>query len=396
MPTVARALGTLMVARLTGPAAGLAVVLLAVSRTDSFAAAGLLSGVWVSGTGVGGFLWSRLVDRGSARLVLCGTAVGSFFGLLALAAVPTSSVPALVGLTAAAALLAPPVIPTGRALWPVLLPDEESRSAMYSLEATLQELTFIVGPALAGGTAALASPAVSIVVIGAAGMLGCLAFTTTPGLDRLAQRDAAGIRRADVVALAPLLVTGTLLVTALSITEVSVVGAASRAGSANSAGLLLAVWSAGSLVGGLVAGARPPRHGPGGRLVRLLGAVAISTAMLAATGNLLLLGVLLVVGGALVAPALGSLYTLVGQRAPAGGVTQTFAALTMFALAGAAAGSTAGGALVQTAGPDLAFLVGALAPVVAALVIAGTVRRPVPRRRPATADRWPPEPRAAA
>jgi MFS family permease len=383
-PVVPRALSTLLLARLAGPAAGLAVVLLVVGKTGSFAMAGLVSGVWVGCVGVGGLFWSRLVDRGRPRVVLLATAVASFAGLLALATVPTSAAPALAALTAAAALASPPVIPTGRALWPVLLADEQSRSAMYSLEATLQELTFIVGPALAGGVAAAASPSASIIVIASLSLVGCVAFTTTPGLDEVAHRDAPSVRPAALAGLSPLLVTGALLICGLSITEVAVVAAASRAGSVNSSGLLLAVWSAGSLAGGLVSGARPSRRGPATRLLWLLCLVAASTAGLAAIGDMVLLGVALVVGGALVAPALGAIYTLVQQRAPAGAVTQTFAALTMFALGGAAAGAAAAGALVQAAGPRSAFLAGGLAPLVAAAVLgtaAVTVRRV--RRRPA-------------
>jgi len=385
-PVVVRALSTLLVARIAGPAASLAVVLLVVQRTGSFAAAGLTSGVWVGCVGVGGLLWSRRVDRGRPRVVLIGTALGSSAGLVVLAVTSTSSVPALVALTAAAGLASPPVIPTGRALWPVLLADEGSRAAMYSLEATLQELTFIIGPALIGGVAAVASPSVSIAVIAGVALAGCAAFATTPGLDRVAHPGAPAARPATLAGLTPLLATGALLIFGLSVTEVGVIAAASRAGSANSAGLLLAAWSAGSLVGGLVGGARPATRGPQTRLLWLLVAVAVSVTVLAPIGNLALLGAVLVLSGGLVAPALGALYALVQQRAPAGVVTQSFAALTMFALAGGSAGATAAGALVQAAGPGPAFLVSGLAPALAAGVVGGAVarlRRPARARAPA-------------
>ena len=372
-PLVPRALGTLLVARLVGPMAGLAVVLLVVGRTGSFAAAGLVSGVWVGCAGVGCLLWSRLVDRGRPRLVLLTTAVASSAGLFALAAARTSSVPMLTALTAAAALASPPVIPTGRALWPVLLPGEESLSAMYSLEATLQELTFIVGPALAGAVAAAASPSASVALAAGIALAGCVAFAATPGLDRVAHRDAAALRPADVTAVLPLLATGALLVCGLSMTQVAVVAAASRAGSANASGLLLAVWSAGSLLGGLLSGGHPPRRGPESRLLWLLGAVAVCTAALAPIGGMVLLGAALAGAGALIAPGLGALYTLVQQRAPAGAVTQTFAALTMSAFIGAAGGAIAAGSLVQAAGPGAAFLAAGLAPMVAAAVVVSTV-----------------------
>ena len=158
-PTVGRALATSLLARVGWPAGGLAVVLLTVERTGSYASGGAVSAVWVLGVGLGSLFWSRLVDRGRPpRLVLLGTAVVSAAGLTALALVPSSSTPVLAGITGLAALFGSPVPPVARALWPVLLPDQDARTAMYSLEATVQELVFITGPSLAGVMAALVSP----------------------------------------------------------------------------------------------------------------------------------------------------------------------------------------------------------------------------------------------
>ena len=101
----------------------------------------------------------------------------------------------------------------------------------------------------------------------------------------------------------------------------------------------------------------------------LLAAVAAAHLALAASRGLLLLGVLLVLAGGLVAPALGGIYTLVQERAPAGAVTQTFAGLTVFLLGGAALGSALAGAVVDARGPAAAFALGAVPPALAALVV---------------------------
>ena len=82
----------------------------------------------------------------------------------------------LAGLTAAAALFTAPATPVARALWPVLLPDPDARAAMYSLEATVQELVFIVGPALAGAVAALASPSAAVLAAGVVAVAGVVAL----------------------------------------------------------------------------------------------------------------------------------------------------------------------------------------------------------------------------
>lgn len=376
-PHVARALGTSLLARTGMPTAGLAVVLLVVHRTGSYGAAGLVSAVWVSGAGLGGLVSSRLIDRGrSARRVLLAAAALSAAGLVALSLVETSSTAALAGLTAVAAVAAPPVTPSVRALWPVLLSEPDSRSAMYSLEATVQELTFIVGPSAAGAAAAVSSPTLSVQLAAAVTLAGVAAFAGTPGLERLTAAEAAPVRRSDLLPLIPLYLASGLLICGLSWVEVGVVGAAGAAGATAAAGLLLAVWSAGSLVGGLLGGVRPARRGPARRLLALLAAVAASHLAIAASRGLLLLGILLVLAGGLVAPALGGIYGLVQERAPAGAVAQTFAGLTVFLLGGAALGSALAGAVVDARGPGTAFALGALPPALAALVIGlGLVRR---------------------
>jgi len=391
-PGLGRALVTSLLARTGAPTAGLAVLLLVVSRTGSYRSAGVISAVWVAGVGLGGLVTSRLLDRGRpARPVLLTGAALSATGLVALALVDTGSTPALAALTAAAALTAPPVVPTSRALWPVMLSDPGARGTMYSLEATVQELTFIVGPSVAGAAAALGSPSLAVALAGAITLAGVAGFVTTSGLDRLSGgAGRAPVRRADLTPLVPLYLASALLICGLSFVEVGLVGAAGDAGNSAAAGPLLAVWSAGSLIGGLIAGARPPRRGPARRLLVLLPAVAVGNLVLAGTGGrLLAIGAVLVVSGALVAPALGGIYTLVERRAPAGAVAQTFAGLTVFLLGGGALGSALAGSVVEASGPRTAFLLGALPPALAAVVLGLAVARRPARPRAAGPDRDP-------
>ena len=350
-------------------------MLLTVERTGSYGSAGLVSATWVVAGGAGLLVWSRLVDRGrSARAVLLVTTLLSFAGLIALATVRTSSTLTLAALTAAAAVFGAPVATVARALWPVLLPEPDARAAMYSLEATLQELTYIVGPSLAGVTAAVASPAVAVLLTGVVTLVGVLTFGATPGLDRLGSEDRAPVRWAAVRPLLPLFAAGFLLICGLSWVEVGVVGAAGAAGATALAGPLLAVWSAGSLVGGLIGGARPSRR-LARRLLVLLALVAAGHALLAAATGLLVLGALLVLVGAVVAPALAGVYTLVERLAPTGSVAQTFAGLAVAFLAGAAAGAALAGLVVQARGPAPAFLLGAVPPALAAVVVGLTIAR---------------------
>jgi MFS family permease len=375
-PSVGLALTTSLLGRVGQPAGALAVTLLVVERTGSYASVGLVSASWVVAAGVGSLLWSRLVDRGrSVRRVLLTTAVLYAVGLVALVAVRTTATPVLAGLTAAAALFTAPVTPVARALWPVLLPEPDARAAMYSLEATVQELVFIVGPSLAGAAAAVAGPSVAVLLAGAVAVAGVVSFALTPGLARLGGGERAPVRLAALRPLVPLFAAAFLLLCGLSWVEVGVVGAAGAAGATATAGALLAVWSAGSLLGGLAGGARPARRGQARRLLVLLVAAGVAHAVLAAAPGLAGLGVLLVLAGALVAPALAGIYTLVEQSAPAGSVTQTFAGLAVALLGGSAAGSALAGLVVQAHGPSVAFAIGGVPPVLAAVVVGVTIVR---------------------
>jgi len=77
---------------------------------------------------------------------------------------------ALVGAAAAAAgALMPPIGASLRSLWPRMFADAELRAAAYALEASLQEITFIVGPLLVALLTAAVSP---VLALGVAAVLG--------------------------------------------------------------------------------------------------------------------------------------------------------------------------------------------------------------------------------
>ena len=72
----------------------------------------------------------------------------------------------------------------------MLLPEPDARAAMYSLEATVQELVFIVGPSLAGAVAAVASPSAAVLAAGVVAVVGVVSFAADPraGPDRRRHR----------------------------------------------------------------------------------------------------------------------------------------------------------------------------------------------------------------
>lgn len=131
------------------------------------------------------------------------------------------------------------------------------------------------------------------------------------------------------------------------------------------AGILLAVWSVGSIVGGLVYGglhlSTPPRR----QVPVLVGALALGTALpLLATGPLVM-GLALFAFGLTLAPFSACNSVLLGEAAPRGTTTEAFAWNTSMLFGGAAVGSALAGVLVEQIGPPAGLAVATAAGVLA-------------------------------
>ena len=241
---------------------GLALLLLVRENGGSYAAAGAVSGAYFVATAVGAPIAGRLVDRrGQARILLSRAVI--FPALLACvcALALLDAPPALIGAAAAAAgALMPPVGASLRALWPRMFVDAELRAAAYALEASLQEITFIVGPLLVALLTAAVSPVLALGVAAAVGGAGTMLIALAEPVRAWRpedERHAASI-------LGALESRGVLTIIGLSAclgvgfggTEVGFPRSPSDHGGAELGSIPLSLFAAGSLVGGLVAGAR--------------------------------------------------------------------------------------------------------------------------------------------
>jgi predicted MFS family arabinose efflux permease len=237
-----------------------------------------------------------------------------------------------------------------RSLWNSLVDDPEQRATAYALVAVVFEVAVVTAPALVAGIVALSSPAVAVVIAGALGSGSALGFTQTR-----ASRRWRGEHH-DVGWLGPLAAPGMRTVfavlavfgSAVGIVQVAVPAFADERGSAAAGGVLLAALSAGSLVGGVVYGARTWRGAPPTRLTLLMLVLGGAFALLSIAKSALVLAVLLVLCGALFAPTTVVGSTLLDTVAPAGTVTEGFAAMVMGIVAGTALGNAVGGALVES------------------------------------------------
>jgi MFS family permease len=374
-PGVLALLSTSIIGRL--PLAMLSIVLLVHTQrlTGSFAIAGLVTGSYTVGIAVSAPILGRLADRCGQLVVLIGTALAASVLLSAMALVP-ASVPraVLVVLAAGIGLATPPLGGCVRALLPEILPAAEALPAVYAVESSALELTFIFGPPLALGLAALWSTRAALASAGLVLLAAAAGFATRPASRRW-RPPPAGRRRGGALrppAMRTLVVVMTAVGVLFGATEVGVTAAATRLGRTDSAGLLLALWGVGSMAGGVVA----TRRGGGARSVRglalILAALALGHAALAVTtSSLVAVGAVLLVAGIAISPAYATVYTMVGRAAPEGTVTEAFAWLSTAVVTGGSAGNAAAGALAQGTGVAAAFVLagaaGALAVVIAVL-----------------------------
>jgi MFS family permease len=152
---------------------------------------------------------------------------------------------------------------------------------------------------------------------------------------------------------------------------VAVAGTAARAGHQGTAGLLLAAWGLGSMLGGAAIAKRPPRGDARTRLVWLAAASALLHALVAVAvpAGLVAVGGALLVAGLTVAQGFATAYGITARIAPEGTSTEAFSWLSTGIAVGVAAGSAVAGALTDGPGPRLAYVAGALAPLAAAALI---------------------------
>jgi predicted MFS family arabinose efflux permease len=120
-------------------------------------------------------------------------------------------------------------------------------------------------------------------------------------------------------------------------------------------GLLLSIWAAGSVIGGLGFAARRWGGSAQRMLVVLVALNLAGFLVLLLARDAIQLGVLLAVTGVATAPVIATLYTLVEQLAAHGTVTEAFSWVSTTFLAGISAGVVFAGVVSDGYGPRSAF-----------------------------------------
>jgi len=374
VPYVRRLVLSGLLARLPMGMVGLALLLLVRENGGSYAAAGAVSGGYFVATAIGAPIAGRLVDRrGQARILLRRAVIFPAFlgGVCSLALLDAPL--ALVGVSAAAAgVLTPPVGASLRSLWPRMFADGELRAAAYALEASLQEITFVVGPLLVALLTTAASPVLALGVAAAAGGIGTALIALAepvrawrPEQERHAASILGALESRGVVTIVSL---SACLGLGFGGTEVGFPAFAEGHGGAELGSIPLSLFAGGSLVGGLVAGARVTATPV--RLLRVSAVVLVLGLALPLLGwSLASMAVLAFLAGLPIAPVVMSSYGLIDAVATRGTAAEAFAWISTAVFAGFSVGMALGGTLIDAFGVKASFGLGAAAAAVGALIV---------------------------
>jgi MFS family permease len=279
----------------------------------SYGAAGLLSTAATIALAASSPWRGRLLDRkGLRRVVLPSLVVQAVCWSIA----PWVDYWWLMGLAALGGLFAVPTFSILRQVLIASVPDEQRRTAL-SLDSVCTEFSFMAGPALGVWVATVWDTAISIFVFQWLSIVaGIVLFVLNPALRAKGgdhETEAAPSRRS-WFGLPVFMVLAAAAATTLVLggSDVAIVATLRAMDAQQHIGWVLAIWGAGSMVGGLV-------YGAWHRSVAafwLLGGLALVTAPVALGTNLPVAVVLLFVSGLFCAPAITATVDTLSRLVP--------------------------------------------------------------------------------
>lgn len=362
-PGVGRIIAAQLTARFPFGMLSLAFLLHVERVHGSYAAAGLVLGSMSIGQAIAGPLTSRLMGRLGMRRVLALTLIICASAIIAMALLPLE-VWQFVVIGFVAGLSMPPVQPAVRTIYPKMVTSSQL-TPLFSLDASAQEIIWVLGPVLTTFVSIQVSTVAGILTAAAFLVGGGVWFISSPEVGRV--RIPRSKRRLGVVLTKPpvLLATvvGFLLVGACSALEAGVVAVFGEGGIES--GIVLAIFAAGSLAGGLALGHIPISRWATAR--RML-VVTVGVGLATVSTEFWWLCVTLFLAGIGIAPALAALFAITASSVRFSETAEAYGWVGTGQLIGAALGSAIAGVQIDRAGPTAAIVVAAVFALVGFLV----------------------------
>ena len=352
---VARIMAAQLVARFPNGMLSLAFLLHIEHISGTYFAAGLVLAATSIGQAIAGPLTSRWMGVWGMRRVLiltmivCATAVGT------IALAPPLPIGLYMAIGFVGGLSTPPIQPAVRTIYPKMV-NSRQLTPLFSLDASAQEVIWVLGPVITTFLAIQVSTVLAILVALAFLVGGGTWFISSPEVGRVriprSKRNLGAVLKKPAVLLAT--TTGFLLVGACAAVEAGVVSAFGDSGP--QAGLVLGLFAVGSLIGGLALGHIP--IGPWALARRLFG-IFVGMSLAAASLNFWWLAVTLFIAGIGIAPALAVMFAIVSSSVRFSETAEAYGWVGTGQLIGAAIGSAVAGFLIDRFNAPGAFWVAA-------------------------------------
>ena len=352
---VARIMAAQLVARFPNGMLSLAFLLHIEHISGSYFAAGLVLAATSIGQAIAGPLTSRWMGVWGMRRVLVLTMIVCASAVGAIALAPALPIGLYMAIGFVAGLSTPPIQPAVRTIYPKMV-NSRQLTPLFSLDASAQEVIWVVGPVITTLIAIQVSTALAILVALAFLVGGGIWFISSPEVGRVriprSKRNLGAVLKKPAVLLAT--TTGFLLVGACAAVEAGVVSAFGESGS--QAGIILGLFAVGSLIGGLALGHVP--IGPWA-LARRLFAIFVGMSLAAASLNFWWLAATLIIAGVGIAPALAVMFAIVSSSVRFSETAEAYGWVGTGQLIGAAIGSAIAGFLIDIYDAPGAFWVAA-------------------------------------
>jgi MFS family permease len=392
-----------LLARSGGAMMGIGQVLMVSALYGSYGLAGAVAAANGAAWAVGTAILASLVDRYGQRRVMYPAIFVSSAALASLVVLGLLHAPAWSLFPSAMICGALGGSPGAlvRARWNHVTTTAQQLHTAYSLESTLDELTFVIGPVVATFLSTQVHPAAGLVAPVVLGLLGAHLFysqrATEPPLKPRAPTPADEIGLTGVERLVALsrhfifLVPGVGAVVGVNVLvgaffgsiDVSVVAATTTWEARSAAGAVLAVFSFGSALAGFFYGSRGWRSPLANRFIVGVIAMLVCGSTLYWAPSPLPLAALGFAVGLTVAPTLINGNALIGRLVPSGRLTEGLAWMGTSLGIGTALGSSISGRLIDVTtyrGGFLAVTACAVLAVIIAVTSLPALRRALSSR----------------
>ncbi|MDQ1206317.1 MFS transporter [Microbacterium sp. SORGH_AS_0862] len=353
-PGVARIIAAQLTARFPNGMTSLAILLHVEHVTGSYGYAGLVLAASSVGQAVSGPVTSRWMGRWGMRRVLSLTMIVCALAILAIGLLDLP-VAGFMAFGLIAGLSTPPVQSAVRTIYPKMV-NSLQLTPLYSLDASLQEIIWIIAPVVITFIATQIGTWEALVLIAVILVGGGTWFILSPEVGRVriprSKRRFGKVLTRPTVLLATII--GFLLIGACSAVEAGVVATFDHGGL--EAGIVLAVFSIGSLAGGLSFGHVP--MGPWA-MARRMGIVAVGLVLTMFSLDIWWLSGTLFLAGIGIAPALAVLFAITSVSVKFSDTAEAYGWIGTGQLIGAAAGSAVAGFLIDAVEAPGAFIAAA-------------------------------------